>query len=123
MPIYEYKCEECSCKFDLKQNFDAEPVAACSKCGGKSKRIFQCVPVIFKGSGFYITDNRKNNGDGEAPKKRPSTETDKAHEGSKESQASKDPGASKKPETSKESGVSKEPAASLAKETSGVSSK
>ena len=59
MPIYEYECSHCHFHFERKQRFDDEPVAMCPKCQGKSRRVIHSVPVIFKGSGFYITDNRK----------------------------------------------------------------
>ena len=60
MPIYEYECGPCHFKFERKQGFDAEPVAICPKCQGQAQRVFRPTPVIFKGSGFYITDNRKD---------------------------------------------------------------
>ena len=60
MPIYEYECQDCRCHFDRRQRFDDEPVAICPECQGKARRVINSVPVIFKGSGFYITDNRKN---------------------------------------------------------------
>ena len=59
MPIYEYECNLCRFHFDRKQRFDEEPVAICPKCQGKARRVLHSIPVIFKGSGFYITDNRK----------------------------------------------------------------
>ncbi len=59
MPIYEYECGLCHLQFERKQRFDAEPVALCPKCQGKARRVLHSVPVIFKGSGFYVTDNRK----------------------------------------------------------------
>ena len=61
MPIYQYKCDVCHCDFEKKQKFDAKPVAECPKCQGQARRVFNSVPVIFKGSGFYITDSRKGN--------------------------------------------------------------
>jgi putative FmdB family regulatory protein len=72
MPIYEYECSSCHFHFDRKQRFDEEPVAMCPKCRGKARRVIHSVPVIFKGSGFYITDNRKGvtepvKGEGELP--------------------------------------------------------
>ncbi len=69
MPIYEYECETCRCRFERKQRFDEEPVSVCSQCGGKSRRVIHSAPIIFKGSGFYVTDSRKSNpaGDGEKP--------------------------------------------------------
>ena len=59
MPIYEYECGDCHFQFERKQRFDEEPVAICPKCQGKARRIIHSIPVIFKGSGFYITDSRK----------------------------------------------------------------
>ncbi len=59
MPIYQYECELCHFDFERKQKFDDEPVAICPKCQGRARRTFNSVPIIFKGSGFYTTDNRK----------------------------------------------------------------
>ena len=59
MPIYEYECGLCHFCFERKQRFDEEPIAMCPECQGKARRVIHSVPVIFKGSGFYITDNRK----------------------------------------------------------------
>lgn len=60
MPIYEYECDLCSFRFEKKQRFDDEPLTECPKCQGEVRRVFHSSPVIFKGSGFYITDSRKN---------------------------------------------------------------
>lgn len=59
MPIYDYECGLCHFSFERRQRFDEEPVALCPKCQGKARRVLHSVPVIFKGSGFYVTDNRK----------------------------------------------------------------
>jgi len=59
VPIYEYECNDCGFHFERKQNFHEEPVAMCPKCEGKARRVLHAVPVIFKGSGFYVTDSRK----------------------------------------------------------------
>jgi putative FmdB family regulatory protein len=59
MPIYEYECTKCSHHFDKRQSFDDEVVAECPKCKNTSNRILVPAPVIFKGSGFYVTDYRK----------------------------------------------------------------
>ena len=61
MPIYEYECEKCHSRFELKRSFGEDGDANCPKCRGKAGRIFTSVPVIFKGSGFYVTDHKKNN--------------------------------------------------------------
>ena len=60
MPIYEYECGVCQARFERKQNFDEEPAAICPECQGKARRVICSIPVIFKGSGFYTTDNRKS---------------------------------------------------------------
>ena len=60
MPIYEYECEKCHSRFEMKRSFWEDGSAKCPECRGKACRIFTSVPVIFKGSGFYVTDHRKN---------------------------------------------------------------
>ena len=64
MPIYDYECEVCSFSFERKQRFKDEPVAKCPKCQGQARRVINSVPVIFKGSGFYVTDSRKGGASG-----------------------------------------------------------
>jgi len=59
VPTYEYECGICHFHFERKQRFDDEPVAMCPKCQEKSHRVIHSVPIIFRGSGFYITDSRK----------------------------------------------------------------
>ena len=59
MPIYEYECSHCNCRFEKRQSFSAEPVATCPKCKAQAQRIMVPVPIIFKGSGFYVTDTKK----------------------------------------------------------------
>jgi putative FmdB family regulatory protein len=61
MPIYEYECKKCSTRFELKRNFGHNGDAECPACASKANRIFTPVHIIFKGSGFYITDSHKNN--------------------------------------------------------------
>jgi putative FmdB family regulatory protein len=57
VPIYEYECSACHSSFERRQRFDEEPIAACPDCEGKARRVIHSVPVLFKGSGFYCTDN------------------------------------------------------------------
>jgi len=71
VPIYEYECGLCHFHFERKQRFDEEPVAMCPKCQGKARRIIHSVPVIFKGSGFYTTDNRKGSSSEKAEEEKP----------------------------------------------------
>jgi len=56
MPIYCYKCFDCNHYEEIKQSMDAEPLTVCPVCGGDFKRVIRNVGVIFKGSGFHVTD-------------------------------------------------------------------
>lgn len=60
MPIYEYACESCGHVFEIRQRFSDEPILICPECGAAVRRVLHPVGVIFKGSGFYLTDNRKS---------------------------------------------------------------
>ena len=71
MPIYEYECGVCQCHFERKQSFDEEPADMCPKCDGQARRVISSVPVIFKGSGFYITDSRKGSATEKAEEGKP----------------------------------------------------
>jgi putative FmdB family regulatory protein len=70
MPLYTYRCSNCGNEFDLRQGFSDDPIRICLVCDGDVRRVIQQVPVLFKGSGFYVTDNRKGkaNGSGNGPK-------------------------------------------------------
>jgi putative FmdB family regulatory protein len=59
MPIYEYECDSCRIRFERLQHFKDEPIKECPECGGGVHRVIQSVGIIFKGSGFYITDHRQ----------------------------------------------------------------
>ena len=70
MPTYDYKCTECGYSFEYFQPMSDEPLKTCPKCGGKVRRLIGGgTGVIFKGSGFYVTDNRKTNSASSSPKK------------------------------------------------------
>ena len=58
MPLYEYECESCGIRFERRQHMEDDPVEVCPECGGHVHRLIQPVGIIFKGSGFYVTDNR-----------------------------------------------------------------
>jgi len=60
MPTYEYECRECSHSFEAFQAMSDEPLRTCPECGKEIRRlIFGGTGVIFKGSGFYVTDKNK----------------------------------------------------------------
>ena len=61
MPTYDYICKECSHKFELFQGIHDDAVTICPECKGTVRRIISGgTGIIFKGSGFYATDYKKN---------------------------------------------------------------
>src|SRR5438067_2172207 len=59
MPTYEYECTKCGHQFERFQSITAKPVSRCPRCQGKVRRLISGGSgLIFKGSGFYITENR-----------------------------------------------------------------
>ena len=68
MPIYQYLCPSCNHKFELRQGFNDDCKVACPICNNGTRRLFVPVPVIFKGSGFYVTDSAKKSDIQDTPK-------------------------------------------------------
>jgi len=71
MPTYDYKCTDCNNEFETTHGID-DTVESCPDCGGKVRRLFHPVGIIFKGSGFYKTDTRSasdNGGSRRGPEK------------------------------------------------------
>ena len=58
MPTYEYACESCGNRYEKREGFDALARQKCPKCKKTAQRVLFAPPVVFKGSGFYKTDNR-----------------------------------------------------------------
>ena len=77
MPVYEYQCDACGHRFEKKQGFHDKPVAKCPRCGGKPRRVIHSAPVIFKGSGFYVTDSRPKPPRPAKAKSKPAQKTEK----------------------------------------------
>ncbi|HVO43074.1 MAG TPA: FmdB family zinc ribbon protein [Aggregatilineales bacterium] len=62
MPMYTYECENCGERFEAKQSFNDPALTVCPTCEGHIYRVIQPVGIVFKGSGFYVTDSKgKNN--------------------------------------------------------------
>lgn len=62
MPTYDYKCEKCGRTFEYFQSMSDNPLTVCQECGGPLKRLIGGgLGIIFKGSGFYVTDNKGKN--------------------------------------------------------------
>jgi len=75
MPTYEYECKSCSHSFEVFQSMSDSPLKTCPECGSEVRRlIFGGAGVIFKGSGFYVTDKNKSS---TAVSSAPAAKTDK----------------------------------------------
>ena len=62
MPTYDYECNSCGLEFEIFQKMSDDPIKDCPSCGKEVKRLIGGgLGVIFKGSGFYVTDNKKSN--------------------------------------------------------------
>jgi putative FmdB family regulatory protein len=62
VPTYEYACTACGDKSEVVQRFSDDPLTVCTECGGKLRKVFSPVGIVFKGSGFYRTDSRNGSG-------------------------------------------------------------
>ena len=59
MPTYQYRCTDCDDQLEVVQSFTDDALTICPSCDGSLRKVFNAVGVVFKGSGFYATDNRK----------------------------------------------------------------
>lgn len=65
MPTYQYRCKSCENDLEIVQRFTDDPLTECPACeDGELRKVFNAVGVVFKGSGFYRTDSRKNGAGG-----------------------------------------------------------
>jgi putative FmdB family regulatory protein len=71
MPTYEYECRECAGRVEAFQKMSDEPLTTCADCGGSLRRLLFPVGIVFKGSGFYVTDykNKENGSSGSSTSK------------------------------------------------------
>lgn len=75
MPIYEYKCMQCSNEFEAMQKFSDSAISQCPNCGGPVKKLISRSSFHLKGSGWYLTDYAKKNSPKETYEKSASTDT------------------------------------------------
>ncbi len=74
MPTYTYRCDTCGHGFEAVQRFADESLKECPECGAPIRRVIQPVGVVFKGSGWYITDSRpKSSSDSAESPSKPDT--------------------------------------------------
>ena len=76
MPTYQYRCTECGHDLEAVQRFSDAALTQCPNCGGRLRKVFNAVGVVFKGSGFYRNDSRKADTNGDSSGNGDSTSTD-----------------------------------------------
>ena len=103
MPTYQYTCTECGEPLEAVQKFSDAPLTVCPACGGRLRKVFSAVGIVFKGSGFYRTDSR-NGSSAAAPAASSSTSDSGSSNGSADKAADKKP--DKKAEPAKSSSAS-----------------
>jgi putative FmdB family regulatory protein len=64
VPTYQYSCTECGHFFETVQSFSDDSLTVCPNCGGRLRKVFNAVGVVFKGSGFYRNDSRQPQSEG-----------------------------------------------------------
>ena len=106
MPTYQYTCTDCGEPVEAVQKFTDEPLTVCAACGGRLRKVFSPVGIVFKGSGFYRTDSR-NGSSATAPAASSSTSDSGSSNGSADKAAEKKTDkADKKAEPAKSSSAS-----------------
>ena len=102
MPTYQYRCTECGHDLEAVQRFSDAALTECPNCGGRLRKVYNAVGVVFKGSGFYRTDSRKvpaetSSSDGSSETKSNGKESGDKGTPSKEKSGTGSKGAAKQP--------------------------
>jgi putative FmdB family regulatory protein len=110
VPTYEYACTKCGQHVEVFQHVSDEPLKICGVCGGPLRKVFHPAGILFKGSGFYSTDNRSKPSGGDGSKKGSETSSEKKPSEKKADSKSSDskPSSGSKDGSSKSSGSAKE---------------
>jgi putative FmdB family regulatory protein len=113
VPTYQYACTECGGQFEAVQKFSDDPLTVHDACGGRLRKVFSPVGIVFKGSGFYRTDSRGSSSTTSAAADSGSQASPAASQDSKSSPAAPAPASSgstggDKPSSSGSSGKSAE---------------
>lgn len=88
MPTYQYACNDCDHAFEQVQSFSEDSLTTCPECEGRLRKIFNAVGVVFKGSGFYRTDNRSDAKSSATSSSKPASESSSSSTSSSESTSS-----------------------------------
>jgi putative FmdB family regulatory protein len=85
VPTYQYACTDCGDRSEVVQRFTDDPLTVCAACGGKLRKVFSPVGIVFKGSGFYRTDSRNGSSTVTAGKDAAASESNGSSESSSSS--------------------------------------
>lgn len=95
MPTYQYRCVDCGSELEVVQKFTDASLTECPECDGSLRKVYSAVGVVFKGSGFYATDNRTKgkaaaaaSSGGEKPSSAEKSSTEKSSSSEKSSSTS-----------------------------------
>jgi len=81
MPVYTYRCESCGVQFERHQSFTDTPLKTCPECRKKTlRKVITPTKIIFKGSGFYATDNKSPSGNASSKSKKESSHDHEHHD-------------------------------------------
>jgi len=108
VPTYQYTCTDCGEPVEAVQKFTDAPLTMCAACGGRLRKVFSPVGIVFKGSGFYRTDSRNGSSSAAtAVKDKPASESSiTSSDSSSSGNGSADKPAAKKSEPAKSSSAS-----------------
>ncbi|MER5981443.1 MULTISPECIES: FmdB family zinc ribbon protein [unclassified Streptomyces] len=85
MPTYQYQCTECGEGLEAVQKFTDDALTECPSCGGRLKKVFSAVGIVFKGSGFYRNDSRGSSSSSSPASSKSSTSSDSSSSSSSSS--------------------------------------
>jgi putative FmdB family regulatory protein len=89
VPTYQYTCTDCAEPVEVVQKFTDDPLSVCATCGGRLRKVFSPVGIVFKGSGFYRTDSRNGSGSPAAAKEKHPSEASSGTNGTSDKPADK----------------------------------
>ena len=118
MPTYQYQCVECGGQLEAVQKFTDDALTVHEDCGGRLRKVFSPVGIVFKGSGFYRTDSRGSGSSGAST----SSSSSSKDGGSKESGSSSSADSSSAAKSGDSSSSSSSSTAGSASSSSGSSS-
>jgi len=90
VPTYQYQCTECGEGLEAVQKFTDDALTVCPNCGGRLKKVFSAVGIVFKGSGFYRNDSRGSSSSSAPASSKPSASSSSSSSSSSTTSSSSD---------------------------------